>query len=191
MPQRELALTRDPARQLQIGKVRATNQQKKSDPSHEGEERLVDVAFDVAEQLLPERDNPDAPTTAKVRVLLFELAGDRFQLRVRLFYGHTRLQSRDNFGTMRGAFPQRQALDRGLKRHPNFGPAREIKSRRQHSYDVVAATIQLEGLSNDSAASGEMLLPKCVADERHGRAAGSVFFRSKCATEHRCDSQCR
>ena len=92
---------------------------------------------------------------------------------------------------MRRAFPQGQTLDRNLKGNPNFSPTGKIESRRQHSDDVVAATIQLKGLSNDSAASREMLLPKRVADERHGGAAGSVFFRGKCATEHRCDSQCR
>src|SRR6266850_2142976 len=59
-----LSVARIGTSQLQIGEVRATNQQEKADPSHQGEERLIDVAFNVAEQLLPKRDNPDAPTTA-------------------------------------------------------------------------------------------------------------------------------
>src|SRR5207248_11762378 len=97
--------------------------------------------------MLLKRDNPDAPTTAKVRVLLFELVGDRFQFRVRVLYRHVRFQPCDNLRSMRRAFPQGQTLDRNLKGNPNFSPTGKIESRRQHSHDVVAATMLLEGLS--------------------------------------------
>jgi len=44
--------TGDPARQLQVCDIGAADQQKKSDASHEGEERLVHMTFKVAQQLL-------------------------------------------------------------------------------------------------------------------------------------------
>src|SRR5438874_8283422 len=92
---------------------------------------------------------------------------------------------------MRRAFSHRQALDRGLKRQPNFGATRKIKSRRQNSYDVVVATIELQGLPNYPAASGEILLPKRVANEGYGRGAGPVFFRGEGATQDWFYAQCR
>src|SRR5438874_6108563 len=92
---------------------------------------------------------------------------------------------------MHRAFLQRQTLDCDLKRQPNFGCAGKIKSRRENSHDVVAATIELQELANYSAASGKMPSPKSITNKGNRPPAGSIFFRSKGATQHRFHSQGR
>src|SRR4029453_18637943 len=52
---RELALTRDAAGQLQVRDVRAANQKQKSDAGHEREERFADVTFQISETFLTKR----------------------------------------------------------------------------------------------------------------------------------------
>src|SRR5207244_13296818 len=75
--QHEFSFARDSASQLQIGYVRATNQQKKYDPGNEREQRVVHSTFQIAQQILTKRDYFHRPPAAKIGILLFELVSDR------------------------------------------------------------------------------------------------------------------
>jgi len=76
--QYEFSFARDSTSQLQIGYVCATNQQKKCDPGHEREQRVVHSTFQIAQQILTKREYFHRPPAAKIGILLFELVRDRF-----------------------------------------------------------------------------------------------------------------
>src|SRR5207253_5470158 len=63
----ELALTGDAAGQLQVGHVRATDEQKESDSRHQGKQCFAHVAFQIAKQFLTERDYFHSPAAAEIR----------------------------------------------------------------------------------------------------------------------------
>ena len=86
----ELALTRNATRQLQVGHVRATDEQEEADAGHEDKQCAAHVAFQIAEQFLTEGDDFHAPAPAESRIFLLQLTIDRLQFGICLLQTHPR-----------------------------------------------------------------------------------------------------
>ena len=107
---------------------------------------------------------------------MLQLVGDRFQFGICLLQTDTWSQPRENRVVRRRALSQRQIVDVDLKRYPNFGDARKVKTWWHDTEDVVTSAVEIERLTDGVRPAGKTLLPKCIADERHGRPARLIFF---------------
>src|SRR5215471_20307538 len=74
--QQEFSFARYSAGQLQVGHIRATNQQKECDTGHQREQRPVHSTFHIAQHILTERNGFHCPAAAEIGILLLELTRD-------------------------------------------------------------------------------------------------------------------
>ena len=107
---------------------------------------------------------------------MLQLVGDCFQFGICLLQTDAWSKPRENLVVRRRALSQRKIVDVDLKGYPNFGDTRKIKTWRHNAEDVVTSAVEIERLTDGVRLPGKTLLPKCVADERHGRPARLIFF---------------
>jgi CRP-like cAMP-binding protein len=63
----------------------------------------------------------------------------------------------------------------------------EAELGREHADDGVGGAVQVERFADDVGIARELILPKAVADDGDGRAAGAVLLGEEVAAEVRLD----
>ena len=120
-----------------------------------------------------------------IRILLFELLRDRFQVGQRRLDRHAVLQPPDAVQPMTAA--SLVALALRMKGRPEFSGlrGREVKVPRQHADDDVGDAVEDDGLAEHVHVSGVPLLPGGIAQQHGVRRSRQIFAGTKITAELR------
>ena len=179
-----LAMPRGGARQQKIGDIRAGDEQHAADRAEERVEHRLHVAHAV----ILDRHHEDAPAFVGIGILLRELGGEHFELRLRLRDRHARLEPAHDIDVMPATRVVRRFIRLECHRHPDIDFARQAKAGRRDADDGVRLAIELNRAADDIARAAENALPKRIAQDDDVVLARRIFFRQQHPAEDRLHS---
>src|SRR5205085_696260 len=185
--QRELTVPRGSAREQQVGDIRACDQQDEGDSREEHEQNWPDIA----DNLLANRRERDAPAGVVNWILLLELARDYVQLRLGLLHcyaghepPHASQKSAAGFSIVLRRLERERSPDLHLI-------VQKMKARWHHADDCVNATADRDLLPEHSIVTAEALLPKLVTEDRNEIRAWPVLIVREPAADQGLDAERR
>ena len=166
------------ARQLKIGDIRATDQQKKTNCRAQHNERGANAAHFI---FLQERGGR-AFAHVVVRIIFFQTQRDRVHLCARLLDRHARFHARENIEKIAVAnLPRIRGRPQGMSRHterrwhPKFAVIIGRKTCRHHANDGVRFTVETNPAPDDVAIATEFPIPQTLT-EHHNIGTARLFI---------------
>ena len=159
----------------QVGHVRADDEEHEEGGGLERHEPGTQVAHEV----LPDRHGQGVPSGVRVRILLGEPVGDRFELRLRFSPGDSGRESADGDEMMALAPGARQVARVESEGPPEVGLAKGgLGARPQDPDQGMGFVVERQGPAEDLGVAAVAPHPQAVADQDHlARLARQVVCR--------------